>query len=121
MKKTLLLVIAVVSIVSVGALQLSDLNAAFDVITVNSDNGDYTVENTVQLASKQTRDTSQFSYYYSVNAEKNNNAIEEIDFYLLNGRYYARILRQDCYDVYRVIENNKFYVTLQNVNDEQMS
>ncbi|PLX17452.1 MAG: hypothetical protein C0601_07790 [Candidatus Muiribacterium halophilum] len=75
MKKTLLLVIAVVSIVSVGALQLSDLNAAFDVVKVTSNTGDYTVENTVQLVSKQTRDASQFSYYYSVNAEKNTASI----------------------------------------------
>jgi len=118
MKKTLLLVIAVVSIVSVGALQLSDLNAAFDVVKVTSNTGDYTVENTVQLVSKQTRDASQFSYYYSVNAEKNTASIEEIDFYLLNGRYYARILRDNCYDVYRVNENSEFYVSLENVNDE---
>lgn len=119
MKKSLFLVIAVFSIVSVAALELSDLKAVFDVVRVKDDTGDYVVENTVQLSSEQTRDTSQFSYYYSVNAEKNTADIEEIDFYLMNGRYYARILRQNSYDIYRVIENNDFFVALQNINDDR--
>lgn len=118
MKKGVLFLVSIFTIVIfANSLNIADLNGAYDVMKAGKDVSDYEFMNSFELRQKENR--TNYSYAYEMLSENRSN-VENIEFYVMNGRNYATISTNDTgvNKIYRVIDNALFYLTLQNVDVE---
>ncbi|MCK9223771.1 MAG: endonuclease [Candidatus Muirbacterium halophilum] len=121
MKKQMLAIMCVIFLsMSVSSLQIDKMNGVYDVFKLDKLSNEFEFEDSIELLENlQKTKLYNNSARYSMRNEDRSGA-SEISFYYMNGREYASVTPPMSTKsfTYRVIENTKFYLEMQNVDNE---